>query len=124
MAILPWSAISPISSSARSTATSTRLTKKEATDATWLTSPPSVASFSSPAMVASATASYWAREKISVTLTLIPSPMSVLMAGTPAGVAGTLIITLGRSSVAKSRRASSTVPSVSWASVGLTSRLT
>ena len=46
------------------------------------------------------------------------------MAGRPAGVAGTLIITLGRATVLHSRRASSSVPAVSLARSGATSRLT
>ena len=54
----------------------------------------------------------------------MPSLMSVLMAGTPAGVAGTLIITLLRETAVHRRRASSSVPPVSLARSGDTSRLT
>ena len=60
---------------------------------------------------------------MSVTLMLIPSAISVSMAGMPSGVAGTLIMMLGRLSAANKRRASAIVPLVSRASVGLTSRL-
>ena len=52
---------------------------------------------------------------------LTPSPMSRSTAGTPSGVPGTFTMTLGRSEAAKSRWASATVRSVSWARVGLTS---
>ena len=45
------------------------------------------------------TRSYMEMAKISVTLTFMPSPMSVVTAGRPASVAGTLIMTLGRSIV-------------------------
>ena len=58
---------------------------------------------------------------MSVTLTLIPSAMSVRTAGTPSAVAGTLIMTLGRRMREKSRRASLTVASVSCANDGGTS---
>ena len=54
-------------------------------------------------------------------LTLIPSVRRVRMAGRPAGVAGTLIITLGRATDFQSRRASSSVPAVSLARSGATS---
>ena len=46
------------------------------------------------------------------------------MAGMPSGVAGTLIITLGRLTAFQRRCASSSVPFVSRASVGDTSMLT
>ena len=58
---------------------------------------------------------------MSVTLTLIPLPIRFLIAGMPSGVAGTLIITLGRSSARNSRRAALIVPLVSCARCGLTS---
>jgi hypothetical protein len=51
----------------------------------------------------------------------MPSVSSARMAGTPAGVAGTLIITLGRPTAFQSRRASSIVPCVSFARSGATS---
>ena len=54
----------------------------------------------------------------------MPSAMSWRIAGRPAAVAGTLIIAFGRSSAAHRRRASATVPSVSFARCGDTSRLT
>ena len=105
-------------------AVSIRLMKKLATLATRFTSPPSATSLSSPVMYASATCSYTSGAKSSVTLTLIPSPISCCTAGTPCGVAGILIIRLSRPTARHSRRASSSVPAVSYASVGETSRLT
>jgi hypothetical protein len=61
---------------------------------------------------------------MSVMLTLTPSAVSVSIAGIPAGVAGTLIITFGRPTSFFSRRASAIVPAVSFARCGETSRLT
>ena len=58
---------------------------------------------------------------MSVTFTLIPSPINVRIAGMPSGVAGTFIMTFGRSSAANRRFASSTVLLVSCARCGLTS---
>ena len=55
---------------------------------------------------------------------LIPSAIERRMAGMPSGVAGILIMTFGRSSACQSRLASATVPSVSRASSGETSKLT
>ncbi len=55
---------------------------------------------------------------------LTPSAISARIAGMPAGVAGTLIIRLGRSTISQSRMASEIVVSVCWASRGDTSRLT
>ncbi len=46
---------------------------------------------------------------------LMPSPISVAMAGTPASVPGTLTIRFGRSTAAHKRRASTTVACVSFA---------
>lgn len=66
-------------------------------------------------MYASATCAQTSREKSSVTFTLMPSAVSCSMAESPSVVAGTLIMTFGRSSVRHSRRASSTVPAVSCA---------
>ena len=45
------------------------------------------------------TAWYRSREKIRVTFTLMPSAMTAVIAGSPAGVAGILISTLGRSTI-------------------------
>ena len=61
---------------------------------------------------------------MSVTLTLMPSASKALTAGRPSGVAGTLIITLGRATSRCRRMPSSMVAAVSWASLGLTSMLT
>ncbi len=55
---------------------------------------------------------------------LRPSPISVSMAGMPSRVAGTFTKRLGRAMASWNFRASRTVPSVSWASVGDTSRET
>ncbi len=55
---------------------------------------------------------------------LRPSPMSVSIAGTPSRVAGTFTKRFGSAIVSWNRRASRTVPSVSWASAGDTSRET
>ena len=107
-----------------SIAESMRLIKKLATLATPLGSPPPATNASRPEIYASATASYIDIWNSRVTLTLIPSLMSCLMAGMPAGVAGTLIMTFGRDTVCHSRRASAMVPAVSWARYGETSRLT
>ena len=112
---------SPACSKRASTAVSTRLTKKDATDATRDGSPPDFTSESKPSRYASRTLAYMSSENMSVTLTLIPSEMSARKAGIPSGVAGTLIIALGLSSAANSRRASETVPAVSRARCGLTS---
>ena len=57
--------------------------------------------------------------KISVTLTLMPSAIAAVMAGSPSLVAGILISTLGRSTALHSARAEAMVPSVSLARVGL-----
>ena len=54
-------------------------------------------------------------------LTLTPSPSSRSTAGQPSRVPGTLIMRLGRSTAAHSRRASATVPAVSRASDAETS---
>jgi len=53
----------------------------------------------------------------------MPSAVSVVIAGSPAAVAGTLTITFGRPTSRCRRRASSIVPAVSPASRGLTSML-
>ncbi len=96
-------------------ALSMRLTKKLATPRTFEMSPPLANSASRPAMCASATARYASMPNNRVTLTLIPSPISWRMAGTPGCVPGTLIITLGRFTASQSRRASTMVASVSMA---------
>ena len=58
------------------------------------------------------TARYRSRLKISVTLTLMPSPSTWAIAGTPASVAGILMKTFCRSTVVHSSLASSTVACV------------
>ena len=58
-------------------------------------------------MYASITRSWASIAKRSVMLTLIPSDMSRLTATAPSTVPGTFTITLGRSTVFHSRRASS-----------------
>src|SRR6478672_8026810 len=60
-------------------------------------------------------------EKTSVTLTDMPSPITAVMAGRPASVAGILISWLGRSTIFHSSIACRIVLSVSWASRGSTS---
>ena len=67
------------------------------------------------------TALYRSSEKISVTLTLIPSAMAAVIAGRPSRVAGILMYMFGRSTSHHSARASATVFSVSCASRGSTS---
>ena len=58
---------------------------------------------------------------MSVTFTLMPAPMAAVMAPSPSTVAGILIITLGRSTLAQSALASVIVSSVSRAAPGVTS---
>jgi len=67
------------------------------------------------------TSRYRWRLKISVTLTLIPSEIAVRIAGRPSRVAGILMKRFGRSTVAHSLRADSTVACVSRAMRGSTS---
>ena len=55
---------------------------------------------------------------------LLPSPIMVSIAGTPWLVAGTFTNRFGRAMVSWKRRASRTVPWVSWARAGDTSRET
>ena len=55
---------------------------------------------------------------------LIPSEISVRIAGTPGSVPGTLTIRFGRSTACHSRRASTIVSSVRKPRYGDTSRLT
>src|SRR6478752_8920782 len=59
--------------------------------------------------------------KISVTLTLIPSAIAAVMAGSPSLVAGILISTFERSTADQRARAEAMVPSVSLARSGSTS---
>ena len=75
-------------------------------------------------MYASITWPYLFTEKIKVTLTLIPAAIKAVIAGNPSNVAGTLIITLGRSIIDHSSFPAAIVPSVSWANRGSTSMLT
>ena len=67
------------------------------------------------------TARYRSIEKIRVTFTLMPSPITVVIAGRPSSVAGILIRTFGRSTVIQRARACSTDGSVSGARRGSTS---
>ena len=76
---------------------------------------------SMPARNASITSSYRLSEKISVTLTLMPSASVSVIAGMPSRVAGILMNRLGRSTSHHSALASATVVGVSWASRGSTS---
>ena len=55
---------------------------------------------------------------------LLPSPIRVSIAGTPSLVAGTFTNRFGWAMRSWKRRASRTVPSVSWARAGETSRET
>ena len=111
-------------SSTLSTAVSMRLTKTLATEATFLRSCPFAARSFRPSMYARAVASQSANEKSVVMLTFRPSAIRRRTALTPASVPGTLIMTLSRARSFQSRSASRTVPSVSWARAGGTSRLT
>ena len=111
----------PILSSLLSTSVSTRLTKNDATDAIEDRSWPASAACSIPAKYASMTSPYRSREKISVTLMLIPSARHWVIAGSPAGVAGILMNRFGRSTSHHRARASAMVFSVSPASRGSTS---
>ena len=95
--------------------------KKLATERTRPSAWPSARRAASPASYAAQVASTCVRENNSVTLTLMPSRISVASAVTPAAVAGILIMALGRSIAVHSRRAASTVPSASCASAGETS---
>ena len=54
----------------------------------------------------------------------MPLPMTSVMAGSPADVAGILIMTFGRSTASESSTACVTVAAVSWARPGSTSRET
>ena len=105
----------------RSVSVSTRLTKNDATDARRLMSSRPSTRRSKPAVNASITSSYRCRLKISVTLTLTPADSTSVIAGIPAGVAGILIITLGRPSRCHSSSACAIVASVSCARFGETS---
>ena len=64
---------------------------------------------------------YRSSPKISVTLTLIPSEMAWVIAGSPSTVAGILMSRFGRSTIHHSARASAMVFAVSLASRGSTS---
>ena len=124
MAALPRSALAsgvPSLSSLASTSVSTRLTKKDATERIWEMSCPAAAAFSRPAMYASMTSPCRWSEKISVTLTLIPSEMACVIAGSPSRVAGILMNRFGRSTIHHSARASAMVFAVSLATLGSTS---
>jgi hypothetical protein len=67
------------------------------------------------------TSPYRCSEKISVTLTLIPSEMACVIAGNPSGVAGTLMNRFGRSTIHHRLRASAMVLGASLATLGSTS---
>jgi len=75
-------------------------------------------------MYISMTAQYRSREKISVTLTLMPASIADRIAGSPSTVAGIFTIRFGRFTRFQSRFASENVAAVSFARYGLTSRLT
>ena len=75
-------------------------------------------------MKASITCPYRLTEKMSVTFTLIPAAISAVIAGRPSTVAGTLIITFGRSMIAHNSLPAAIVPWVSRARRGSTSILT
>ena len=64
-------------------------------------------------MYASMTSPYRSSEKISVTLTLMPSASVAVIAGTPSAVAGILMNMFGRSTSHHSCLASATVAAVS-----------
>ena len=124
MAALPRIAMAagvPSLSSLPSTSVSTRLTKKDATERILEMSCPAAAAFSRPSMYASMTAPCRSREKISVTLTLIPSEVACVIAGSPSTVAGILMNRFGRSTAHQSARASAMVAAVFLASLGSTS---
>ena len=74
-------------------------------------------------MYARAARSYAWMAKSNVTLMLRPRLINSSIAGTPSGVPGTLIITLGRARRSKRLTASLIVASVSRAKSGETSRL-
>jgi len=67
------------------------------------------------------TARYRSREKISVTLTLMPSLITRVIAARPGTVAGILMKRFGRPTASHSLCAIATVASVSWLSPGSTS---
>ena len=102
---------------------STRLTKKDATERIWDRSCPAAGGLLQARHVRVDDLAVAARsEKISVTLTLIPSAMAGVIAGSPSRVAGILMNRLGRSTIHHSARASAMVCAVSLASRGSTSR--
>ncbi len=108
-------------SSRLSTSVSTRLTKNDATDSRCCSEPVAARRRSTPSRKASITASYRSREKINVTLMLIPSARHWLIAGSPSTVAGILTNRFGRSTSHHSARASAMVFAVSCAIRGSTS---
>ena len=85
----------------------------EATDAIEARSRPARRACSRPSRNAPITSSYLVREKIRVTLTLMPSARQAAMAGSPCRAAGILMNRLGRSTRHHSARASAMVASVS-----------
>ncbi len=113
-----------LSASILSTFVSTRLTKKLATLATLLRSPPFWCSFSRPDRYASTTSSYRSTAKISVMLMLWPLEIWSWIAGSPSLVAGIFTMTLGRRQRSRRSSAIAIVPRVLFASVGATSMLT
>ena len=102
-------------------AASTRETKNDATDPIGARSRPAACARSSPDRYASRTLPYRSREKISVTLTLMPSAIALSIAARPCSVAGILMNTFGRSMRAHSSRACAMVASPSRARRGSTS---
>ena len=119
----PCSSVLPSASSRLSTSVSTRETKNDATE--WRSSGrPASRRRSIAATNASMTRSYWPTLNSSVTLMFIPSNRQRSIAGSPASVAGILIIRFGRSTSSQYMWACSIVPSVSCASRGATSQET
>ena len=102
------------------TATSQRLTKIDATEPTFGSSPAAIRR-SMPRIYASAAARYCSRENSSVTFTGTPAKIDSSIAGTPSGVPGILMNRLGRCARRCSCATASMVPAVSFASKGETS---
>src|SRR5512143_1309293 len=107
-----------------STLVSTRETKNDATEAIESIGSPLAARRARPLIYISITAQCRSREKIKVTLTLMPASIAYRIAGKPSRVAGIFTIRLGRFTRFQSRLASDNVACESFARYGLTSRLT
>ena len=102
------------------TATSQRLMKSEATEATAGFRPAAIRR-STPRRYASAAATYCSREKSSVTLTGTPAKIASSMAGSPSAVPGILMKRLGLPARLWRSTAAARVLFVSWARSGETS---